>query len=99
MTVTQLPNGAYAGIDDGDRAARIAYDGRPRRPRDPGDHYRTPRGYARCYRCENSATTHVRMAISSLTPVCFQHLDMLDVERDPYGTMVERVTITTAENN
>ncbi|WGH20864.1 hypothetical protein QLT00_gp81 [Gordonia phage Commandaria] len=98
MTVIQLPNGAYAGIADDDRAARIAYSGRPRRPGDPGDHYRTHRGYSRCYRCENSATRFVYLAISSLTPVCAEHLAMLDVERDPYGTTVERVQPTT-ENN
>ncbi|AXH50361.1 hypothetical protein KNT99_gp81 [Gordonia phage NatB6] len=96
MTVTKLPNGAYAGIDDEDRAARLAYSGRPRRPGDPGDHYRTPRGYARCYRCENSATLFAYLAISSLTPVCSQHLETLDLDRDSHGTTFE--LIATPDN-
>ncbi|AKJ72414.1 hypothetical protein AU099_gp71 [Gordonia phage GTE8] len=97
MTVTKLPTGAYVGIDDDDRAGRIAYLERPRDPRENGDHYRTPAGYARCYRCENSATRFAYLAISSLTPVCADHLALLVVERDRCGSTVER--IQTTEHN
>lgn len=49
---------------DGEREARVAYMRRPK-----------VSGYAKCYRCESAAGVFVSLRVSSLTPVCRDHLE------------------------
>jgi hypothetical protein len=66
-------------VDD-ERAARAAY---LQRGKEPGI------GVASCYRCDTRAAMHVRLRISSLTPVCAEHAGKLVYALDDYGTLTE----------
>ncbi|MGI6797662.1 hypothetical protein [Gordonia sihwensis] len=44
---------------------------------------KTPSGYAQCYRCDRSASQFVGLRVSSLTPICVDHLEDISWGRDP----------------
>lgn len=67
---------------DGERDARIAYLARTASP---------GVAVAACYRCERGASVFVRLRVSSLTPVCADHLDAIGYTR-MRGELVESAT-------
>lgn len=73
--------GAMIDLDtNNEREARLAY---MEREKQPGI------GYATCYRCDSNAALHVRLRLSSLTPVCAEHAEKLVYAPDQYGTLTE----------
>jgi hypothetical protein len=79
----QTGPGAMSDLDiDYERQARVAYLS-DRKTHQPGI------GSASCYRCVRPASMHVRLRVSSLTPVCAEHADKPVYALDEYGTLTE----------
>ncbi|WP_336794092.1 hypothetical protein [Gordonia malaquae] len=67
---------------DGERQARVQY---VQRERTPGLHTAT------CYRCDRAASEFVGLRVSSLTPICIDHLEPIGY-CNQRGSLVEATT-------
>lgn len=71
----------YPDLDaNAEREARATYSSRKEAP---------GTGYATCYRCANSAAAFVALRVSSMTPICREHLEHITYAADKFGTLTE----------